>query len=84
MSSAITGRHSNAPTTIDRGIETVFIIGFIIYAGLYACSHDGRTTPAKVLKNNGACQPYRKNIPSSPPCRTIHTAKHNITCNLTL
>lgn len=66
MSSAITGRHSNAPTTIVRGIETVFIIGFIIYAGLYACSHDGRTTPAKVLKNNRACQPFPKNIPFPP------------------
>lgn len=85
MSSAITGRHSNAPTTIVRGIETVFIIGFIINAGLYACSHDGRTTPAKVLKNNGACQPYRENIPfPPPPCRTRHTATHNIACNLNL
>lgn len=63
MSSAITGRHSNAPTTIVRGIETVFIIGFIIYAGLCTCRHDSSTTSAKVLKNNRACQPFPKNIP---------------------
>lgn len=85
MSSAITGRHSNAPTTIVRGIETVFIIGFIIYAGLCTCRHDSSTTSAKVLKNNRACQPFPKNIPfPPPPCRTRHTAKHNITCNLNL
>lgn len=78
MSSAITGRHSNAPTTIDRGIETVFIIGFIIYAGLCTCRHDSSTTPAKVLKNNGACQPYRENIPSPPLRAEPDTRQHII------